>query len=108
MKMKTKSFAVGLAAAVLALTGQAQSTLDQSVISYQSAASAVNTGHRLKWKVLPQLNETSADQNKIDQYRGVSSQPWTQVGGWHPADSAFQDGDAVHHEPQFRLVSLNF
>lgn len=68
----------------------------------------MNTGHRLKWKILPQLNETPAEQNRIEQYHGVSSQPWMQAGGWHPGDSAFQDGDAVHHEPQFRLISLSF
>jgi hypothetical protein len=107
MKTMSKSFALGLAAVVV-MTAHAQPTLNQSILTYQSASSSVNTGHRLKWKILPQSNETSAEQNRIEQYHSISSQPWTQMGGWHPGDSAFQDGDAVHHEPQFRLISLNF
>jgi len=108
MKTKSRSIALGLAAAVVVMTSHAEPTLNQSVFTYQSASSTVKTGHGLKWKVLPQSNATSPEQNKIERYQGTSSQPWTQMGAVHPGDSAFQDGDAVHHEPQFRLISLNF
>jgi hypothetical protein len=44
--------------------------------------------------------------NQIERLGNVSSRPWTEIVGWHPGTSQFQD--AENHESQFVLLSLKF
>ncbi|HEX3889710.1 MAG TPA: hypothetical protein VHX90_02575 [Verrucomicrobiae bacterium] len=52
--------------------------------------------------------QTTEDKNKIERYGNMSSQPWTQIAGGHPAVSQFADGNMhganlnliwIGHEP---------
>jgi hypothetical protein len=54
-------------------------------------------------KDFPWLNSqsTSAEKNKIERYGNMSSQPWTEIVGWHPGTSQFPD--AENYESQLIL-----
>jgi hypothetical protein len=46
--------------------------------------------------------QTPEDKNKIERYGNMSSQPWTQIVGWHPGTSQFPDAET--HESKLTLI----
>jgi hypothetical protein len=46
--------------------------------------------------------QTTEDKNKIERYGNMSSQPWTEIVGWHPGTTQFPDADT--HESKLNLI----
>jgi hypothetical protein len=53
------------------------------------------------------LHFGSGEKDKVERYEEISSRPWTQIVGWHPATPSWEYENAIVHEPQLSLFSAN-
>ena len=106
MKIRLSLLAIALAAIPLCGTAAAPPTPKPSAPSTPPTQSPSATNTTVKNIQIPNPQPNLKESGRIERVGKMSSQPWTEIVGWHPGTSAFPTAETA--EPQLTLLTVNF